>query len=93
MSQPIPGQVESFELTPAQAPRVPFGLSSLIALVGAVGAVLAGVDGNDPALVVGSVAAIVGMVGRFAQAITLARTVARAALPYVQAVAELDDPQ
>jgi hypothetical protein len=75
----------------AQPPRVPFGLSSAIGLVGAIGAVLAGIDGNDPALIVGSIAAIVTMIGRFSQAIVLAKSLAQRALPFVDSMARLGD--
>lgn len=88
----VPGRVESFELEPAKLPRIPLGLSSVLGVLAALGAVVAAIHGNDVATAVGGIAGIVAMGGRYAQAVTLARSLARASLPWVQAVAELPEP-
>lgn len=100
MTNPIPGRVESFNiegaagtLLPApRAPRVPVGLSTVLGILGAIGAVVAAVHGNDFATAAGTAAALVTMLGRYGQAIvSLAPGIARRALPWVRAVADLPD--
>lgn len=73
------------------APKVPTGPATILGYLGAVGAVLAALEGNDVATAVGGIALIVSQLGRYAQAVMIARTVARAAKPWVDAVADLSD--
>ena len=74
------------------APKVPFGLSSLLTILAAAGTVVGAIEANDAATVVGGAATIVGMVGRFGQAIVLqAKSTARRVLPFVDALARLGD--
>ncbi len=74
------------------APKVPFGLSSLLTILAAAGAVVGAIEANDAVTVVGGAATIVGMIGRFGQAIVLqAKSTARRVLPFVDALARLGD--
>jgi len=74
------------------APKVPFGLSSLLTILAAAGAVVGAVEANDAVTIVGGAATIVGMIGRVGQAIVLqAKAGARRVLPFVDALARLGD--
>jgi len=72
--------------------RVTVGISTVLGILAGAGAVVAAIHGNDVATAVGGVATSITMAGRYGQAIVRdARRFARAALPYVEAVAELPD--
>jgi len=72
--------------------RIPVGVSTLLGIAAAVGTVIAAVQANDVATAVAGAATIVTMLGRYGQAIFIARDVARVALPYVGEIAKLPDP-
>jgi hypothetical protein len=84
----------------ATTPKVSVGFSTLFGVVGTiVAAIAAGVaaaKGNDAVGVVSAAGAIVAAVttqlGRYGQAIAIARGLAHEALPYVKAAADLPDP-
>jgi hypothetical protein len=88
--QQIKGTVETLDIAPAPAPRIPWGLSSVLGVVGAVGAVVAAATGNDVATAVGGAAAIVSQLSRGSQAVAAIRAAARAAKPWVDAAADLE---
>lgn len=77
--------------TPAETPKVPIGPSTLLGIVGLVGAIIAGIQGYDVGVVIGGLASIATIVSRGAQAVALARTIARQARPWVNAVADLPE--
>lgn len=58
------------------APKVATGPATILGYLGAIGAVLAALEGNDVATAVGGIALIVSQLGRYAQAVMIARTVA-----------------
>ncbi|MCK9250027.1 MAG: hypothetical protein M0P31_13770 [Solirubrobacteraceae bacterium] len=72
-------------------PRVPWGLSTLLGLLGALGVIAGAIDANDTVTVVSGVGALASMLGRQAQAIALgAQHAAQAAKPWVDALADAD---
>jgi hypothetical protein len=74
------------------AARVPVGVSTILGIAAAIGTVIAALKSNDVATAVAGAATITTMLGRYGQAIVIARNVARAALPYVGEIAKLPDP-
>lgn len=85
-------QPSTVDLDAPAPPRVPWGLSSTIGIIAMIGMILSALAANDVATVVTGSATIVAMLGRYGQAIAYAVTFARAALPWVQAVADLETP-
>jgi hypothetical protein len=73
------------------APKVPIGAGTIIATALSIAAAVHGYTAGEETAVVGSIAGGVLILGaRAAQAIAIARHVARTALPWVEAIA--DDP-
>lgn len=81
-------------------PHVQVGFASkaggLLTLIATLGTIAAAITANDTATIVsGAGAALVALAtlgGRFAQAVVIARLVARAALPVVAELAQEDPP-
>lgn len=80
-------------ITPTQTseavvPRVPWGLASVLGVLGALGVIAGAIESNDALTVVSGIGALAIALGRQAQAIVgTLRGVARAAKPYVDALA------
>lgn len=87
----IPGTVETVELEATKPPKVPWGPSTLVGILGIVGVIFGAVEGNDAVTIVSGSSTLLMMFSRGAQAVALIRAGARAALPFVSAAADLPD--
>lgn len=89
----MPGQAASPAL-PSETPNVAWGptstLGTLLTLLAAIGTVVAAVKGNDTATATSGAAAVLAAVttlgGRMAQAVAIARSVAVASGPWIDAL-------